>query len=276
MTKVAIVTGATRGVGKGVALGLARWGFDVVVTGRTLHEGEGRVTAAGDSRAIPGSIERTVQEIKDAGGRAFGLKLDIMDRDSIDGAIDRVLKEYGRIDVLVNNGLYAGPAINQPFDQITMEGAEDAFRGCVVNQIHITRKCMPAMIKQGEGRVFFMSSAASVNRGIRRPVDGGWAMLYGAAKSALNRVGEFLHLEHERDGILSFLVHPNFTVTETMKTLYGDDLSVMTDGLTVHQPEETAEAIGWLATHPDAKKYAGPKLHSAPDFFKKHGIDPKA
>jgi NAD(P)-dependent dehydrogenase (short-subunit alcohol dehydrogenase family) len=199
-----------------------------------------------------------------------------MDRNSIDTAIATVLDRYGRIDVLLNNGLYAGPAINQPFDQITMEGAEDAFRGCVVNQIHITRRCMPAMIKQGEGRVFFMSSAASLIKGTVKPKDGGWAMLYGAAKSALNRVGEFLHLEHADDGIMSFLVHPNFTLTETMKVLWGDTIGEKSEKLTVHQPHETGDAIAWLADHPDAKKYAGPKLISAPDFFKSNGIDPKA
>src|SRR5262245_38858236 len=112
MRKVALITGATRGIGKACALSLAKRGFAVAVTGRTLKEGQGAVGnyMKGNVRvAVPGSIETTVAEVEALGAEAMGVRLDILDRGSIDAGIAAVLAKWGRIDVLVNNGIYQGP-----------------------------------------------------------------------------------------------------------------------------------------------------------------------
>src|SRR5205809_5044614 len=105
---VALVTGASRGIGRATALGLAGAGFDVVVTARTLREGEGIDDS--DERCaglpLPGSIEKTAKEVRHTGRRALGIRLDMLDRTSIDHAVARVLHEWGQIDVLVNNAMY--------------------------------------------------------------------------------------------------------------------------------------------------------------------------
>src|SRR4051812_44561045 len=103
---VAVVTGASRGIGKATAIALARAGFDVAVTARTLHEGEGRDDSdTGGGRAIPGSLDTTASAIESAGRQAMSVRMDLLDRYSLTAAVDTVLGGWGRIDVLVNNAV---------------------------------------------------------------------------------------------------------------------------------------------------------------------------
>lgn len=89
--KVAIVTGATRGIGKACALSLAREGFDVVVTGRTQKEGEGTATMPfsreGRQVDVPGSLETTVKAVQALGRRALPVRMDVLDRSSMDAVV---------------------------------------------------------------------------------------------------------------------------------------------------------------------------------------------
>src|SRR5262245_66457949 len=93
MSEVAVITGASRGIGKACALALARRGYRVVVTGRTLEEGKGTVSRpyAADAAApvtVPGSVASTVAAIRTAGGEAIGGALDTMNRPSIDASLE--------------------------------------------------------------------------------------------------------------------------------------------------------------------------------------------
>ena len=146
---VALVTGATRGIGRVIALELAQRGFAVVVTGRTLKEGEGDLGAPGKPELVPGSIESTVAEIEAAGGRALGARLDLLDRASIDAAMAQTLATFGRLDVLVNNAVYQGPELMLPLAQFSMQAAEDNFLGTVINPVYLSRLAIGAMTRQG-------------------------------------------------------------------------------------------------------------------------------
>lgn len=268
--RVALVTGATRGIGKAIAVALARRGFAVAVTGRTLRAGQGDLGIRGASEPVPGSIEETVAAIETDGGVAFGVALDLLSRDSIDAAIASTVAAFGRLDVLVNNGLYQGPALMEPFARFRMDDAEQCYLGNVVNQMHISRRAVEVMIPSGGGRIFFVTSASSA-----MPATGHWGLLYGSSKAAFNKIPEFIQLEHGKDGILAFLVEPQFTLTDTMKARWGDDAALTIGaGTRVRDPDETARTIAWLARHEDAGKYAGGAMINAPDFFADHGIDP--
>jgi len=275
MRKVAFVTGATRGIGKACALSLARAGFDIAVTGRTLKEGEGKVPTpyAKDPREVPvpGSIESTVAAVRSLGREALGLLLDILSRASIDAGLDTVLETWGRIDVLVNNAIYQGPGLMYRFTEFTQEQLDACLLGTLVNQVHITRRVLPGMIAQGGGSVFFIGSVAGVGPPPQSPAKGGWGFLYGASKSAFHRLAEFLHLEHAEDGIRSFLVEPQMTVTDTMATLFGEQVRALVAAGRAFPPEVTGDVVAWLATHAEAKSFAG-KLLSTPTFFRDHGI----
>jgi len=267
--KVALVTGATRGIGRVTALELARRGFAVVVTGRTQREGDGDLGDAERPERVPGSIESTVAEIRNAGGDALGVRLDLLDRGSIDAAIDATLAQYGRIDVLFNNGVYQGPQLMLPIAEFSMQAAEDNFRGTVINQLYISSRAIEIMKKLGHGRIIFIGSLAAVS-----PATGGFGFLYGAGKAAYNKIPEFIQFEHAKDGILAFLVEPQFTMTDTMRARWGDEAERIGADYPARRPEETAATVAWLASHPDAARFAGGAMINAPDFFVANGIAP--
>ncbi|TAK69094.1 MAG: SDR family NAD(P)-dependent oxidoreductase, partial [Dehalococcoidia bacterium] len=99
--KVAIVTGASRGVGEYMAMELAKEGCDVVVAARTEHAGESR---------LEGTIGETAAELQKLGVRAIAVRCDVTDEDSINAMVQRATEEFGRVDILVNNAGIMAPA----------------------------------------------------------------------------------------------------------------------------------------------------------------------
>src|ERR1017187_9034313 len=111
--RVALVTGASRGIGKCGALALARRGFDVVITARTVREGDGRAhpstsSAKDEAVAIAGSLESTAAEIEALGRSCLMIPMDLMERQSIHRVADEALDTWRRVDVLFNNAIYQG------------------------------------------------------------------------------------------------------------------------------------------------------------------------
>ncbi len=275
MRKVALVTGATRGIGKACALSLARAGYDVAVTGRTVKEGEGRVPSASAKNPgelpVAGSIESTVAEVRALGREALGVRMDILSRASIDEALATILSSWGRVDVLINNAIYQGPGLMYKFTEFTQEQLDAALLGTLVNQVYLTRALLPGMIAQGGGSVVCIGSVAGVGPPPVSPAKGGWGFLYGASKSAFHRLAEFLHVEHKDDGIRSFLVEPQMTVTDTMVKVFGEQIRGLVKLGRAFTPEVTGEVVAWLVTHPEADVHAG-KLLSTPTFFRDNRI----
>src|SRR5579864_3346933 len=111
--KVALVTGASRGIGRVCAQWLARAGYDVAVTARTVHEGEAREHSSTLKRSktdsLPGSLESTAAVIEAEGAQALMVAADLLDPVSLGAAVTTVLERWGRIDVVVHNGRYIGP-----------------------------------------------------------------------------------------------------------------------------------------------------------------------
>ncbi|MBC8187690.1 MAG: SDR family NAD(P)-dependent oxidoreductase [Proteobacteria bacterium] len=162
---VAFVTGASRGIGKAGALALADAGYDVVVTARTLRRGESydyaaTVADSGDPVALPGSVEETAIEVEKRGQRALPLRLDLLDRASLDEALDRTLAEWGRIDVLYNNGIYQGAGVMDSLMDLPEEKLALVFEGNVFAQFHLTRRVLDSMLRRGEGTIVNMTSNA--------------------------------------------------------------------------------------------------------------------
>ena len=127
--KVAVVTGASRGIGKATALALADAGFDLVLAARTVRSGDdpGDTPRNADGSALPGSLEETRDAVSAKGRRARVQRLDLLEPATIEALVADTLSEWGRIDVLVNNAIYQGPGLMADFLEGSIEELEKVF-----------------------------------------------------------------------------------------------------------------------------------------------------
>ena len=114
----ALVTGASRGLGKAIAIALAGAGYDIAITARTMIDGERRLEDD-DSIVVPGGLDTTALAIEERDVSALPLYMDVMDRATVVAAVSDTLSAFGGIDVVVNNAIYQGPGAMVEFlDQI--------------------------------------------------------------------------------------------------------------------------------------------------------------
>ncbi len=274
--KVAFVTGASRGIGKAAAIALADAGYDVVVTARTVHEGERydyspTVTQSREC-AMPGSIEVTADEIRKRGRNALPIRLDLLNRASIDAAVEQTLRAWGRIDLLLNNGIYQGPGLMDRFLSLDDDVVKRIFEGNVFAQIHITHRVLAGMIEHGHGIIINMTSGAALGDPPGPVGKGGWGFAYGASKAAFHRMAGMLHVELKEQGIRAYNVEPGLILTESQEVLFGKD-----NDLTRHHggasPAVPAAVIAWLAVDPEAVGMSGQTIHAQP-FCKQRSLVP--
>ena len=185
--KTALVTGATRGIGRATAIALARRGYDVAVTGRTRHEGDA---------GLPGSLDSVTAEIEEAGQTAVPLALDLLDADALVPAAEAAIAGLGHVDVVCNNAIYVGPAGLARFLDTPRDELEKRIFGNVTAQLLFTQPLLRHMVDRGRGVVAFTTSAAGYAPVRRAAGDGGWALSYGVSKAGLNRIAEQLVVEH--------------------------------------------------------------------------------
>jgi dehydrogenase/reductase SDR family member 1 len=198
---VALVTGGSRGVGKGVALGLAEAGATVVVTARTR--------SGGDSE-WPGSLEETVKAINTAGGNGAGLLCDHSDDNSVQAVFERIQREYGRLDVLVNN-VFAAPnvmPVNVPFWQIPMSLWDSMQRVGLRSHLVASRLAVPLMLPQGRGLIVNTSSGG----GIRYTFN----VAFGVQKAGVDRMARDMAHELRRYGIAAVSIWPGYIKSEKL------------------------------------------------------------
>lgn len=246
---VAFVTGASRGIGKASAVALARAGFDVVVTARTVREGE-----AADGSGLPGSIETTAQAVRAEGADALAVPLDLLDRDSIGAAVDAAAARFGRIDCLLNNGIYTGDATMRHVLDLHRDEVARLFEANVIAQLHVVQRVLPGMIEAGGGTVIDMVSAAGMSNPPAPAGRGGWGWAYAASKAAFQRLIGVLAVEHPDAGLRLFNVEPGFVVTEAMAHHDPDGHFERFGGA---PPSVPAAVIAWLAASPDADPLNG-------------------
>lgn len=240
--KVALVTGASRGIGKATAMALAAAGFDVAVTARTVHEGEGRDDAGGG--ALPGSLDTTAAEIEEQGRRCLPLPLDLLDRGTLDRTIDDLVGAWGRIDVLVNNAVHAGPGSMERFDELTVEMVETKLAANAVAAFILIKKAVPHMLERGHGTIVNITSHTATNDPPAPSGAGGWGLGYAMSKAAFHRMAGHLKVEFADRGITTFNLDPGFVVTERM-SLRQRQLG-LEDRYRGAPPSVPAAAVRWL------------------------------
>jgi NAD(P)-dependent dehydrogenase (short-subunit alcohol dehydrogenase family) len=214
---VALVTGASRGIGRCAAIALARAGCDIVFSARTIHEGDGRAATASGSVVLPGSLETTAHEITATGAAVHMAAMDLLDRASVEEVAARATAQWGRLDVLVNNAIYQGPGPMERLGDLSIDDAETTMRADYLHQLLLIQRVLPTMIGGGGGSIVNLSSGTAYLDPPAPTGRGGWGVAYAAAKAALTRIVPILHVEHAGDGIRAFNVDPGFVVNERMR-----------------------------------------------------------
>lgn len=252
--RVALVVGASRGIGRGCARQLARAGFDVAIAARTMHEGSSK-------GGLPGSLDTAAADIESAGRRALKCELDLLNRSSCVAAIERTLNELGRIDVLVNSAIYYGQGMelfaNTPIDEY-----DRAFSANVLGPLFLIQKVLPIMRQQGGGIVINISSGAGQNETRDLPGAGGWPLLYSVTKAAINRATTGIAKEVRGDGISVINLEPGVVATERMLMITSREGIDGVNGVSVDVP---GAVCAYLARHPTPMSFSG-RTVDAPQF----------
>lgn len=260
---VALVTGASRGVGRHTALELARQGWDVAISARTLSEGDGRVSSKDGSAQleVEGSLERTASEITAIGTRALPLVMDLLDLNSVRGFAATVIESWGRIDLLVNNAIVHLPGAHRRIGDLGLDVVLDTLRGNFVSQLALVQAVLPTMIAQGSGTIVNMASGSATMDPPAPPDEGGWSAAYAASKAALGRIAGAVNAEHLAKGIRCFNVDPGFVITESMQAR-GTGTAIAEKGFDSASASAAGRVIAWLATHQEADEYLGKVIWS--------------
>ncbi len=264
------MTGASRGIGRACAIELARRGFDVVVTARTVRPGDyfeySSTVKKKASKPLPGSCEETAAEVQALGVDALVAKLDLAERADWPAAIEATMQRFGRIDVLVNNGRYIGPGHMDPFEETPLDLIETMFVCNVFAPLHLIKLCLPIMRKQGGGIVINVTSTAG-DKETPAPIgQGGWGLGYSVTKAAFNRMVPGLAKELRADNIAVIGLMPGFVATERMAIELGDFGFDASKGLPVENP---GRVCAMLATASDPLVFSGRDLYG-PTFFADH------
>ena len=256
MAKIALVTGASRGIGRATAIAMARQGYDVAVSARALGKDvrhEHQVVTA-DGIALTGDLEATALAVEALGRKAWRIPLDLLSEDSIIQAIAQVTRDCGRVDVLVNNAIYQGADLNLPFLELTSDTLDRVSRGYVSGPLLLTQGIARLMLEQGGGVIVNITSGAGESNPPVAAAKGGWGYAYGAGKAAVSRLAGVINVELGAHGLRAYTVNPGVVTTEALKATIGDQGIAALGGYAA-PAEVPAEVIRWLAHEDTAGRH---------------------
>ncbi|MGE0349282.1 SDR family oxidoreductase [Hydrogenophaga sp.] len=212
---IAVVTGASRGAGRGCATELGAAGATVYVTGRSRREqpapGYAQITALSNLDRVPGSIDETAEEVTRAGGQGIAVACDHADEDQVKALFERVQGEHGRLDLLVNNAWGGHETFDgvfqAPFWERPMVHWDAMFDRGVRNHLLSSRLAAPMLVRQGRGLIV---TTTFWDRD--RFMQGN--LFYDLAKAAMTRLAFGMAQELRPHGVASVAVSPGWMRTE--------------------------------------------------------------
>ena len=229
---VALVTGASSGIGEATAKRLAGEGAAVAVAARRLDR-----------------LERLVEEIDDAGGKALAIEADVTDRAAAEALVDRTVKELGRLDTVVNNAgvMLLGPALEAPIEE--WERMVDLN---VKGLLYVAKAALPHLIKSADERPRLVADLVNISSVAGRRAREGSAV-YNATKFGVGAFSEALRQEVTERHVRVSLVEPGAVITELsshnrpevleeLKGRFGDIERL--------EAEDIADAISYIVTRP--------------------------
>jgi citronellol/citronellal dehydrogenase len=255
--KVAIVTGASRGIGAAIAARLAQEGAKVIASARTVDEGESRLS---------GTLAETIERIRKAGGEATMVKADLAQREDRERLVATTEETYGPADILVNN---AAITYFMPVVDFTEKRFKLMLEVQVYAPFHLSQLVLPAMKEKKSGWIVNISSGAGIHPKPPYLTAGRGGTVYGMCKAALERFTTGLASEVAADNIAVNVVSPG--LVETPGTLIHNLVNDQTRDR-VQPIEYIAEAVYRLATA-DPKAMTGRIDYAAP-FLKELAIEP--
>ena len=260
--KVAVVTGGSRGLGRADCLALARAGADVVVTDILLESDPGLEQAAESAQSALAQVftsqrvvyaEKTSEEIRQMGRRSATMKMDVTYRDQVRDIFAEINKQFGSIDILVNNA-----ATLDHVAQIENQSDELWERDLRVNlsgAFNCTKAAWQYLKENRWGRVIYMASVAGTLGGFGQAS-------YATTKAAVIGLGKSMALEGARYGITANVIAPGIIATEAWKMgdpKMNDRMVLRTAQRTPGEPEDIANAIVFLCS-PEARYITGQVL----------------
>ena len=257
--KVAVVTGASRGVGKGIALGLGEAGATVYVTGRTVKDKT-------DAGKLGGTVFATAEEVTAVGGKGIGIQCDHTDDTQTEAAFKRIARESKKIDVLVNNAwagyenmhegrrfTYFKPFWEQPFwrwDAMFQAGVRAAYISSAFAARLMTKKKTGLIVN-----ISFWSAQVYLSNA-----------QYGASKAAVDKMSEYMARELKKFNVAVVSLYPGLVRTESvMKNAKHFDMS------NSESPQFIGRVTAALAADPDVMHKSGRVLVAAQEALE-YGI----
>jgi NAD(P)-dependent dehydrogenase (short-subunit alcohol dehydrogenase family) len=242
--RVAIITGGGTGIGRGAALVLAAHGADIVLAARR-----------------PGPLESTAKEIAELGRRALAVPTDVTDPEASRQLVETTLREFGHVDILVNN---SGGAEPKPIKKWT----DDEFAAVLALNLgsvwHLSRAASEPMLKQGKGNIVNISSGASL---LAMPL----AAPYGAAKAGVNNLTGSMAAAWTRKGIrvnaiACGAIRAATLMDEAERLGLDEDILAMSNGAgRIGEPDEIGYGVLFFAS--DASSFCSGQtlyMHGAP------------
>jgi NAD(P)-dependent dehydrogenase (short-subunit alcohol dehydrogenase family) len=260
--KVAVVTGASRGIGRGIALVLAEQGATVYVTGRTVNPGD---------YYLPGTVGETASECtergKENGGKGIAVACDHGDDAAVAALFQQVKSEQGRLDILVNNAFSLSEDLLEPkgFWEKPLSNLEMWDVGVKSNYVAAWHGAQ-IMVPQKSGLIVAISGFAAVTYT--------YGVIFGTSKSAVDRMARDMAIELEPHNVASLTMWQGLTLTEKAKhnlAAMGDKMTKSITSMTGSTVEHPGRVIAALAADPDIMKRSGGEFVTA-ELAQEYGI----
>jgi NAD(P)-dependent dehydrogenase (short-subunit alcohol dehydrogenase family) len=255
-TPIAVVTGASRGAGRGIAIALGRHGCTVYVTGRTEKAGE---------HALPGTIYETAQAVTAAGGKGIAVRCDHGNDEEVRKLFERVNHDEGRIDILVNNAASLHDELTAPgnFWEKPLQIADMLNVGLRSGYV-ATYYAAPTMIQQRSGLVVFTSASGAVHY-VYGPV-------YGAHKAGMDKFAADMAVDFREYSVAALSIWMGALLTDRLKAVIASDPDKYSNLLSATEtPEFTGHVIWELFNDPQLMAMSGKTVIGA-EMAVKYGI----
>lgn len=225
--QVAVITGASRGIGRQIALDFAKAGADVVVTARTSEA---------NPSELPGTIEATAREVQALGRRALAIPVDVTKEDQIQAMVEKTLAEFGQCDILVNNAAISSPA---QFHETPLKRWDLVMNVNLRGPVMCMQAVLPHMMQRKSGRIINVSSILAEL--VMPPM-----ISYSVSKIALEKLTQYTGLELKPYNIPVNCLRIEMSIATEgwMHRNPGTDFSDW------EKPDAASDATLWIATQP--------------------------